>query len=230
MNFEPHSDWKCSPERINNALGYTDDNVRFICLEFQCSHVQASRELVDLLCRIETQPHPRLTEIMSGKFIEVDWVPHCQLGQLNCAKCKTTYNKYYLNTLNGKLRVLSSNAKGHITLLNERGREHGPSENDYEDNLKMLQNQQGKCYLTGHHLGFKSWTWNCISLERIDVKVTYNTIGNCCLIMQCLNTSNCSARTSLANLPKDGSGGWTRDKINKLREFKASQSTTRIHT
>ncbi len=220
MNFEPHSNWQCSPERIDNTKGYTDSNVRFICLEFQLGNgLQASKEMVEFLCIIETKPHPRLTEIMSGKFIEGDYEVHCSEGRTKCVKCEATYKKHYNNTVRGRLNNLSLYAKHRTRTRNARGRGHDDSENDYNENLKMLQEQQGKCHLTGHHLSFESGKWNCVSLERINVNLTYNKTGNCCLIMQCINTTNHSSRISHAKLTKDhGNGAWTCEKIAFLRD------------
>jgi hypothetical protein len=84
--------------------------------------------------------------------------------------------------------------------------------------LEQLQEQRGKCMYTGHHLGFENGKWNCISVERFDVNLGYTT-GNWCLIMACLNTLDFSAVNSLANEPKTGSGGWTKEKMDYFRNF-----------
>jgi hypothetical protein len=34
MSFESNTNFKCSAERINDGIGYTNDNVVFCCLEF----------------------------------------------------------------------------------------------------------------------------------------------------------------------------------------------------
>lgn len=219
MNFRSHSNWKCSPERIDDNKGYVDENMKFICSEFQLS-LQGSRELVNTLCRLETNPHPRLEEIVTEKFIEKQHIPHCHLGQHECKECQSSYNSYYRNTIGGRLRILSWSAYSSTVVRNNRGRNHGASENDYDDNLKMLQDQQGKCKLTGHHLSFQTGTWNCASLERIDVSLPYNKTGNCCLILRCLNTADRSSQKSLANPMKEGCAGWTREKIEYLRRFR----------
>eukprot|EP00397_Hematodinium_sp_SG-2012_P040389 GEMP01044240.1.p1 GENE.GEMP01044240.1~~GEMP01044240.1.p1 ORF type:complete len:487 (+),score=15.22 GEMP01044240.1:52-1461(+) len=48
MNLQPHSDWKCSIERIDNAKGYIPCNVALICSEFQTS-VHLSRPNIHVI-------------------------------------------------------------------------------------------------------------------------------------------------------------------------------------
>lgn len=120
MSFRPHTDWKCSPERINNNIGYIASNIVFICLEFQLGHkLQSSPELVDFPCKVETQSHFRLNEIMSGEFIERQpHVAHCQLGKHHCKECQIKWNMYYNNTLMGRLSGLAEATKRHTKSRN----------------------------------------------------------------------------------------------------------------
>jgi hypothetical protein len=75
MAFGPNNDWQCSPERLSNELGYTDQNGAFVCLEFQLAHnIQATKRYVRSLCMVENTLHPRLQEIMSGNLKEPAWV------------------------------------------------------------------------------------------------------------------------------------------------------------
>ncbi len=108
------------------------------------------------------------------------------------------------------------------------GRDHELSTVGAKDILKILQNQEGKCYLTGHHLSFETGTWNCVSLERLNVDFGYNKTGNCVLVMQCLNTMDNTSRRSLANQPKEGSGGWTRTKVEYLKNSRGINSSSDI--
>lgn len=225
MNFRPHCDWKCSPERIDNQLGYVDSNIIFICQEFQLGHsLQASREMVDFLCTVETRPHPRLEEIMSGEFKEENLNFHCKLGKHKCKQCQKIWNNHYPNTVRGRMAVLAAHSRTHTKYRNTKGRNHGPSESDFKHNLEMLQIQAGKCHLTGHHLSFQGGVFNCVSLERKETTLGYTKGGNMSLIMQCLNTSNFSVISSLANKdqPREGHGGWTKEKITFLRDSRAT--------
>ncbi len=223
MSFTQHSDWKCSPERIDNTKGYTDANVIFICQEFQLGgSIQSSRALVHILRTTEHRPHPRLTEIMNGDFNEKKYIPHCSIGCNACTICKAEYDVYYRNTIAGKLKILASGSKALTNRRISRGRNHSPSELDSEFLLQLLQKQQGKCFLSGHHLGFESKTYNCISVERKNVNLSYDTVGNCCLIMICLNTSDRTSQTSILDIPKEGCGGWTSEKIEFLRRSTTS--------
>ncbi len=219
MCFKPHSDWKCSPERIDNNKGYIDENIIFICLEFQLGHsLQASVELVDRIRRIETAPHPRLSEILAGEFQEEKFIVHCNLGASKCKNCEAKWNKYYPNTVRGRMSVLAGSTKRHTKSRNLKGKNHCQSESNLEHNLEMLQYQQGLCQLTGHHLGFEGGKWNCTSIDRANVNLGYTKGGNMSLVMQCMNTADHSSRKSLANEPKDGSAGWTKAKVDFLRK------------
>lgn len=218
MSFKPHSDWKCSPERIDNNKGYIDENVIFICLEFQLGHsLQASIELVDRICRIETAPHPRLSEILAGDFKEEKFISHCSLGKHKCKECEAKWNTHYHNTVRGRMAALAGSTKRHTKYRNLKGKGHSLSESDLKHNLEMLQNQQGLCQLTGHHLGFETGKWNCASIDRANVNLGYTKGGNMSLVMQCMNTLDYSSIKSLANEPKEGSGGWTKAKVELLR-------------
>jgi hypothetical protein len=44
--------------------------------------------------------------------------------------------------------------------------------------------------------------------------------NNVCFIMACLNTSDYRSVKSLANLPKAGGGGWSKAKIEFLRNYR----------
>lgn len=219
LRFGPHHDWQCSPERIDNNAGYVEGNMMFICLEFQTGHVQSSCGLVNFICTIETKPHPRLAEISAGVFSEIESVLHCDLGTNHCQQCRAIYNRTYRNTVNGRLQTLVSNAKNDTKKRNASGRGHAKPEIDTKILLNILQKQEGRCYYSGHHLSFESATFNCVSLERIDVNLGYIS-SNCCLIMQVLNTVDNSSSRSMANLPKHGSGGWTHRKIAFLRSLR----------
>ena len=58
------SDWQCSAERIDESKGYTLENTKLICLEFNTSHVQWSRE------KIKKIPELINTIINSKKLIK----------------------------------------------------------------------------------------------------------------------------------------------------------------
>lgn len=112
MNFRPHCDWQCSPERIDNNVGYIDSNMTFVCLEFQLGgRLQSSTELVEFICGTECEPHPRLTEIISGQFLENPLFYHCLLGRHGCKDCQKIYSHHYGNTVKGKIHRLLQNAK-----------------------------------------------------------------------------------------------------------------------
>lgn len=208
-------DNKISIERIDYELGFTGSNRTFVCSEFQLGWgLQGSRELVRFLRSIETEPHPRLSEIQSGKYNESTWISHCEKGMHKCALCKKSYNIHYQSTIHGRINILVSSARRTTKTRNLKGRHHDPSQMQAVDLLEMLKDQEGKCYHSGHHLGFVSAKWNCISLERKNVNVGYIK-GNCCLVMQCLNTFD---YTSIRPNSKEGSG-WSREKIEYLRSF-----------
>ena len=40
MTKERHSNWSCSLERLNNSLGYTNNNTVLICQEFNIAQAQ----------------------------------------------------------------------------------------------------------------------------------------------------------------------------------------------
>ncbi len=116
---------------------------------------------------------------------------------------------------------LAANAKSNTRMRNKRGRNH-LHDIDGAHLLHLLQKQKVKCAYSGHHLTFQTGKVDCISLERINVHLGY-VKGNCCLVMQCLNTIDWSSHESLANTPKSGSGGWSREKVQYLRDHRNNQ-------
>lgn len=48
LSTAPLSDWQASPERLDTDMGYIQDNVKLICLEFNTGHTQWSKEKIKL--------------------------------------------------------------------------------------------------------------------------------------------------------------------------------------
>ncbi len=64
MNIGMYKNFKCSPERLDNSLSYTDDNVVLIIAELNVGqNNQFTRKLLLELCTVDTEEHPLLTEI-----------------------------------------------------------------------------------------------------------------------------------------------------------------------
>lgn len=49
LSTKMKSDWQASPERLRNDIGYTKENVRLVCLEFNIAHAQWNREKLNQL-------------------------------------------------------------------------------------------------------------------------------------------------------------------------------------
>lgn len=54
LNLGQLVDWKCSPERLDNNIGYTIDNVKLICLEFNNSNGHWTK---DKILSLKTMPN-----------------------------------------------------------------------------------------------------------------------------------------------------------------------------
>lgn len=218
MNYQAYSNWQCSPERIDNTIGYVASNMTFVVLELQLGNkLQGSKDLVDFICTEDLQDHPRLKEIESGIFEDERWIKRCDCGMSmnSCKSCTASYHKFRYNTIKGRLTRLVYDAKKSTLRRNKNGRMHVESEIKYDDAVNMLKEQKGRCLISNKHLSFKSGEFNCVSLERKNTKIGY-TLENCCLIMVCLNTIDRSCRNTRAT-PESGSGGWSVEKINFLR-------------
>jgi hypothetical protein len=212
MNLRFHSDWKASPERIDNTKSYVKDNMTFICLEFQLGQqLQSSSQLVQALSKVDESPHPRIGEIIAGKFKDALFVKHCSGGIHECNECRSEYAKHYRNTVLGRLTRLAGSARARTKRRNISGRNH-KYDIDAQYLLKLLQEQKGKCAISQHHLMFETGKYNCISLERKDVNLGY-VKGNVSLVLQCFNTMDCRSVKSFARQLEVGSGGWTSKKF-----------------
>jgi len=49
MNITIKSHWQASPERLDNTIGYTEENTKLICLEFNIAHGQWNKNKINLL-------------------------------------------------------------------------------------------------------------------------------------------------------------------------------------
>lgn len=64
MSTGVHVHFKCSPERIDNTISYTDENVVLIIAELNIGgSKQFSRDLLMKICQPDTEDHPSLDEI-----------------------------------------------------------------------------------------------------------------------------------------------------------------------
>jgi hypothetical protein len=222
-----HSDWACSLERLNNLLGYTDDNTVLICQEFNTSTqwnlnkikdipklLKTKIELLDSnlnLSRRNTTTINKDNRIIDGiehgfcryckKYIPL-YVLHKNFKKRGCIACIREYTKNVRSTLSGYLSMMVSYSRANKSMM---------SHNIDIDLLKNIyKKQEGKCAYSGIplRLPVDNIDW-VMSIERIDTTKGYVS-GNVCLICREFNSMD---RSILSN-QNSGSCGWNNEKFN----------------
>lgn len=235
MYFDNVCNYKCSLERINNSISYTDENTVLIIQELNTMKKQITPELLKMLLNPDEDAHPQIDRIKQGLIppqtgkrkpntypqSELDgvlWCKFCSTFQAlklfregyqcnGCYKCRNENQKERRTKINVKL----------VDMLESTKRRNGTSlslQNLYDKLLK----QQGKCFYSGKNLSFDGRDHFHISLERLNSRLGYldeNTV----LICEELNSPDQTSRFDSIN--KDDMelvpGGWN---LSKFLAFK----------
>lgn len=230
MSKERHSDWSCSLERLDNSLGYINNNTVLICQEFNTTtqwNINKINNIPKLLNKNFELLDPNLnltkrnitTRNQDNKIINniehgycrycKNYIPlyklHVNFKKRGCSKCLQDYSKNKKSTLSGYLSSLvtySRRNKFKMTL-------------DFLKELYIKQN--GKCAYSGLQLLLPSNNNNdwVMSLERIDTSIGYITT-NVCLICREFNSMD---RSILSN-KSSGSCGWNKKKFQQFLSTK----------
>ncbi len=112
------SNWQCSPERLNQSNGYTKDNTKLICLEFNIGQRQWTPEKIKkikLLIESKVDMNELSNIIENAKFIKKgdtmrkQTIANDNIIYYQCAKCLVflSDDKYTYSNNNGKPRLSS---------------------------------------------------------------------------------------------------------------------------
>lgn len=204
METTHYTNWQCSPERLDNSKGYTVDNVRLICLEFNVyrtnwkeniGKIESLRSKIVDISKLKKEVIKAKKNINASKGVRKGefYVFIRKLFGNACAGSR------YKSKIGAKKELLSSRSQLTIT-----------KENLFD---KIIE-QKGRCYYSGIPLVFKSNSeWKC-SLERLDNKKGY-TNENTVLICVEFNSSDL---TNLTSNQVTGSCQWSKDKFEYLLE------------
>lgn len=233
MNINSYAIWKCSPERLNDNIGYTEQNTVLVCSELNNStkwSIEKIRQIPKLINKYVSQEYLdnflnyNLSKKTTRQKINketIDGIEYwkcnvCNLNKLKkdmtttsgCNSCQTKRTKEYRNTPMGFLKKLILASKKRSKLKKMKF-----NLNDkfiYE----LYRSQNGKCHYSNIPLVLKSKSDWQASIERKDVKKGY-TQDNVCLICLEFNGTDCSGSKNRESLngENDTSGGWNKQKF-----------------
>jgi hypothetical protein len=238
LNYGSLVDWKISPERLNNDIGYIKGNVKLVCLEFnnarQWTHEKiaslkklsiSKTNLKDLEEQVElASSHKKvISKIIERKLI-VDSITvylclrckeHKKIDQYTMSKSGT--NSYCIPCDSIKRKEYSNTLRGFVLgkIASAKNRSIKRKQEftiDMEWAFQQLLIQKGRCYYSGIPLTFTINTPWQLSVERLDSCIGY-TKENTVLICLEFNTSD---HTIQSIGEPEGSGQWSKDKFNFL--------------
>jgi hypothetical protein len=130
-----------------------------------------------------------------------------------CKDCKAIINRNRRETWRGSFQKLLISAKQNCNKRKSRGREgFDTMDLTLEDVVEMYVKQKGVCAYTGIPLTITG-DWQ-MSLERMDVRVTYNKT-NCCLV--CLEMQSGDQRVKNKDMDVTTGCSWTKEKFNFVK-------------
>jgi len=191
MIKERHSNWSCSLERLDNKLGYINNNIVLICQEFNTS-CQWSLDKINIIPILLNQDIKLMNNTLNlskrlvttknkdniitdgieygfcrycQNFIPLD-ILHGNFKKRGCRDCVRDYANNTRSTLSGYLSLLISTSR-----MNKKHMKHDIT----IDFLKQMYiKQNGRCAYSSIPLLLPNhkneWT---ISLERINTKLGY---------------------------------------------------------
>lgn len=220
MSHEPHSDFKCSIERLDNNTDYTQDNVILIILELNTVN-QWTKDKIRYLKDVDiTIEHPKINEIMSRSKLENLAYKYSGQYCITCSEnqifvkglCRKCYKNKDINSI---LSNILYHARTHTKERNSRiGRNPTECNITLDDLWYQLQKQQGKCFYSGINMSFGNQIEWRVSLERLNNHLGYDK-NNIVFICQEFNTGDKSILKT--NYEKKGSSGWSKEKVDFVR-------------
>lgn len=238
MNAGTHQNWKMSIERLDESVGYMNNNIVLICSEFQSPRRQQTFERWDLICSLvrgnmENLPDENefLIQFVNNSKIRKTYINPKKIqtnddGQTKCNMCDTwlnadCYTKSWRTICRSCLSKKEKQRNGTInrrfSLLlscsktNAKNRHGDAKEHSItiDDLYDLYLKQKGRCAYTNIPLTMDGLFQ--VSLERINVKKGYIK-ENICLIMVSLNVGDWSV-VKRDDDEREGSSGWNREKI-----------------
>jgi hypothetical protein len=239
MNAGTHQNWKMSIERIDESVGYMNNNIVLICAEFQSGHRQQTIERWDYICSLVKGNMIDLPD--ENKFL-IEYVNNSKIrkynnqnakkiqtnddGQTKCNVCNIwlnaeCYTKSWRTICRSclskkqKKRNGTINRRFSILISNSKNKaknRHGDAKEHsltIDDLYNQYLKQQGRCAYTNIPLTMDGFFQ--VSLERIDVKKGYIK-DNILLIITPLNVGDWSV-IKKDDDDRQGFSGWNREKI-----------------
>lgn len=238
MNAGTHQNWKMSIERVDESIGYMKNNCVLICVEFQSSYRQWTREKWDEVCSFirgclghvpdETDylqeyiknsqiknynRNPQKRQINDEGQTKCNtcnkWLDDSFFTKGNRTKCKTCLSKME------KIRNGTINRRFCKLIINSKQCAY-KRKGDAKEHTITIDNmysqyisQNGRCAYT--HLPLTMDGFFQVSIERINVRKGYIP-SNIFLIIAPLNVGDRSGLKKEDD-DRDGFSGWNREKI-----------------
>ncbi|KAG5181073.1 hypothetical protein JKP88DRAFT_268832 [Tribonema minus] len=218
MATAPCSHWQMSPERRNEARGYTTDNVCYVILELNHAN-QMTPAKVDFaftsfsgyqpyeVCELDCAPSPR-PQAVRMPILQWGNPPEARFGarvqDLHCSHADGDQQDLAGCPLNHPhqceaQRQATCKKRGGLVL---------------DQLIAKLQGQRGLCYYSDMRMYSRKGDWR-VSLERLNSALGY-TDANTVLVCQKFNVTD---RSASRHAPPTAGGVWSRAKVETVRTF-----------
>jgi hypothetical protein len=251
MAIGSHVDFKCSPERLNPAIGYIEGNVVFCCYEFNGPRQWTLEKIRQIKTLVHSQipndfqavvaaamkrlpqqnsDRPARTKVEDGRtLVECTdcfvFKPRDQMQYSKCKDCVNAKMRVRRCTLRGRLQHMLGNAQSCSrarSLKKNSCRSDNTCSITLDDLFTLLKAQNGRCAYSNIPLTYAGGDWTA-SLERLDCGRGYH-VGNVALIAVEFNTADRSCQGP--ERKTGGSGAWS---VAKFQQFLRALETNDNH-
>lgn len=249
MTLAPHSDWRCSLERLDPEQGYTPTNIALICSEFNSPKQWSKDKIRRFLDLVEKEEEHgtifSIPEKKSSKGVRhrrvISTDTHCLCNHCDQEKPLEDFTTRLSSGCKACQRLATqmkrSTPSGHFSKLlttmrqASKSRGHAAPELTQQILIDLLNQQRGLCAYSGLKMNFGSireLDWVC-SVDRRDVSQGYK-MDNVFLVCYEFNTMDMSGMSGKIS-PGVGSSGWSAAKMQfLLTHWKEAKETLRNET
>lgn len=213
LSLTSNSAWRISLERLNQSLGYTNDNCVLACLEFNVQQQWNLLKIKEMLTLRESiYDVSYLIQMLRFKSIRAKPTLKCndpthtkQYKNGSCATCIRVKRQTQCIT-----PIMFLRRKIAYMKTRSRIRGHDTPDLEYDAIIDILEQQGGRCAISNVPLILKPHGAWGLSPERIDTTLGYS-INN--VILVCVEFKSCGARDG--NKGKGTGAQWTPEKFNE---------------
>jgi hypothetical protein len=238
LQCRPGSNWKASPERLNNMIDYTNENLVICAAEFNTTAQWTTAKFEYAITHSDTvdegtlkanvasaltkkvpEKRKRVEQRTASTGAQEVCCNRCDIWKarkmfytdlsIGCKACARVEGAERVQTWRNSFQLLVNNAVTDSRTRTKRGRENMDVTITWEDLLQKYKDQNGVCMYSGIPLSCRKGNWR-MSLERYDCTLGY-TVENTCLIVMELNSCSRNTKDDEGNVVTVGQ--WSAEKF-----------------